>query len=97
MPKIDPDTLDGLGDRIKENVGSVLNDANQHLPELRKLDQPLYSAVDPSLAVTYTLGTGYMNAMLQGALECFQALNDDLAATAQSWRDADGAAEQSFK
>ncbi|MCC3765179.1 hypothetical protein K3N28_19150 [Glycomyces sp. TRM65418] len=92
MPEIDGARIDRLGTEIEREVGDILAEANEIIPVFRTLDQTLYTSVDVSLAVAYTLATSYMSSMVQGAAECFTGLNEDLTASVQAWSDADDAA-----
>jgi uncharacterized protein YukE len=97
MPKVDPEAIRQLGTNIKTNVTPTLEEANELLPNLRGIDQALYTSVDVSLAAVYTTAVSYMNEMVQGAAECFQAMNDNLDGCATAWEDADTAGAADFK
>jgi uncharacterized protein YukE len=97
MPKIDPETIRQLGTDIKSNVTPTLEEASAILPNLRSIDQALYTSVDVSLAAAYTTAVTYMNEMVQGAAECFTTMNDKLEGCATSWEDADTAGAGDFK
>ncbi|WP_030162224.1 hypothetical protein [Glycomyces sp. NRRL B-16210] len=97
MPNIETARIDQLGDEIETEIVPLLEEANELLPTLRSLDQTLYTTVHYSLALAYTGATSYMFEMIRGAAECFQGLNQDLTATAESWADADDATANDFK
>ena len=97
MPKVDPETIRQLGTNIQTNVNPTLEEANELLPNLRGIDQALYTSVAPSLAMVYTTAVSYMNEMVQGAAECFQTMNENLEGCATSWEDADSAGAGDFK
>ncbi|GAA1688619.1 hypothetical protein GCM10009830_40300 [Glycomyces endophyticus] len=97
MPEIEPQVLRDLSDGIVADVAPKMEEAMPIIPEIRELDQMLMVSVHPTLASAHILASGYMIEMIQGAAECFNALNTALAETAQSWEDSDTAAADSFK
>ncbi|WP_335992240.1 hypothetical protein [Glycomyces sp. MUSA5-2] len=96
MTKVDPEAIRGLGTEIQQEVTPILEEANEILPSLRGIDQALYTSVTPALAAVYTTAVSYMNEMVAGAAECFQAMNANLDGCATSWEDADQAAADNF-
>lgn len=84
---IDTKKIRGLSDAVQGEVLDSLQEANTILPSLREIDQDLYTSVTPALAINYTLGTGYMHAMVKGASECFTEMSEALAESAQYWED----------
>ncbi|MFG3340903.1 hypothetical protein [Glycomyces sp. NPDC048151] len=96
MTHADPEAIRALGTAIDRDVTPVLEEANAILPNLRGIDQALYTSVAPALAATYTTACSYMNEMVQGAAETFTAMNDNLDGCATSWEDADAAAAADF-
>lgn len=95
---VEVDAISELGlaleEAIKEPIGAAEKD---HLPELRSIDQTLYTTVDPSMAVAYTLACGYMHESIVGAAQCFTDLRSDLDATATAWKEADDVSAANFK
>lgn len=96
MPKVDPEMIRQLGCNIDDKVTPTLEEANQILPNLRDIDQTMYTTVAPALAAVYTTAVSYMNEMVQGAAECFTTMNENLEGCATSWEDADDAACTDF-
>ncbi|GAA2285828.1 hypothetical protein GCM10009853_046050 [Glycomyces scopariae] len=97
MTQIDPASVRQLGADIQANVTPTLEEANEILPNLRSIDQTLYTSVAPSLALAYTTAVSYMNEMVTGAAECFQTMNENLDGCATSWEDADQTCATSFR
>lgn len=97
MTKADPAQIRTLGQNIQTKVTPTLEEANEILPNLRGIDQALYTSVTPALAAVYTTAVSYMNEMVTGAAECFQAMNTNLDGCATAWEDADQAAANQFK
>ncbi|GAB3992397.1 hypothetical protein GCM10029992_01240 [Glycomyces albus] len=89
MPSIEGDKVRALSKGVHDEVLPILQEASLTLPKLREIDQSLYTSVAPSLAIAYTMGTGYMNAMVQGASECFTELSEALVATVEEWEQTD--------
>jgi len=96
MPKADPEAIRRLGSNIQDKVTPTLEEANQILPNLRNIDQTMYTTVAPALAAVYTTAVSYMNEMVQGAAECFTTMNENLEGCATSWEEADDAACKDF-
>lgn len=97
MPNVDPDRLEAFAQELVDAVVPTFDEATAILPDIRELDQMLMVSVDPALAVAHALAGGYMIEMIQGAAECFVALQTDLTETAKTWRDADETTASDFK
>ncbi|WP_112133498.1 hypothetical protein [Glycomyces dulcitolivorans] len=96
MTQIDPASVRQLGTDIQTNVTPTLEEAGEILPNLRSIDQTLYTSVAPALALAYTTAVSYMNEMVEGAAECFTTMNENLASCATSWEDSDQACAKTF-
>lgn len=97
LPEVDSSKIRELSDAVQGPVLEPLQEANERLPNLRAIDQDLYTSVTPALAVNYTLGTSYMLSMVQGAADTFSGLSEALAASAQDWDDTEQVNAKQFE
>jgi hypothetical protein len=84
VTKTDPTQIRALGEGVQTKVTSTLGEANEILPNLRGIDQALYTSVTPALAAVCTTAVSYMNETVQDAAESFRTMNENLDGCATS-------------
>ena len=86
-----------ISDAVQGDILTLLQEANVMLPDLREIDQDLYTTVQLKLAAAYTGGVSYMHSSVQGAADCFQEMSDAVSASADKWEETEEQNTNDFK